>query len=85
MNIYLISQDKNDACFTYDIVVVAADSEDEARHIQPDPPHEDLDDDDPDYLKYPKWANPNFVKVKLIGIASEGQESGVIIASTHDI
>ncbi len=66
MKLYLISQDVNTGWDTYNKVVVAANTENEARNISPS-----------DY----GWVIPECVKVKLIGEAIKNTEVGVILAS----
>lgn len=75
MNLYLISQSKNNDYDTYDSAVVAADTEDAARNTHPGG-------------QWPKegrrnwdWTDPENVTVKLIGVAAEGVAAGVICAS----
>jgi hypothetical protein len=77
MNIYLISQNDADGYDTYDAAVVAANSEEEARNINPsgewrDPPYKDR-----------TWAaTPELVKVKLIGICTgDARPPGIILKS----
>lgn len=73
MYLYLLSQDENDGYDTYDAMVVAAESEYAAIRIHPDN----------DWgRKHDTWCkNHSQVKVKLIGIAKDGQEEGVILGS----
>lgn len=73
MNIYLISQTKNNAYDTYDAAVVCAESEEEARKMRPT---NDMPDD---WVKY-DWAEPEYVQVKLLGTAADGV-TGVLLAS----
>lgn len=78
MNLYLLTQGEEIGYDTYDSVVVAAKSEDEARKIHP---NEWLDD--PWNRKYGvDWCRtPEGVTVKLIGEAVKGTQSGVILSS----
>lgn len=70
MNIYLISQDQNIGYDTYDACVVAAESETIARNITPDGRFGS------------SWASsPEYVNVKLIGVAIEEIKTGVILES----
>lgn len=74
MNIYLLKQSDNNGYDTYDGVVVAAESEEEARKISPS--HFGFDPDRKD------WANcPENVRVELIGEAFSDTPRGVILAS----
>ena len=87
MNLYLISQDVNNSYDTYDSAVVAAKTELEARRTYPANSNSLLD------YSWPKWeeeeAKPygvwvkshTQVKAEFIGIAAEGVEAGVILAS----
>lgn len=75
MNLYLISQDVNNSYDTYDSAVVAAESEEAARKIRPG--EDELRPDARDWT----WTKPENVTVKLIGVADEGIEAGVICAS----
>lgn len=78
MKLWLISQDKNDDYDTYDSAVVAAATEEEARHMTPR--GRDIGENESawscDWVK-----DPNDVTVKLVGTATEGTKKGVICAS----
>jgi asparagine synthetase A len=82
MNLYLLKQSVNNDWDTYDSVVVAAETEDEAQKIHPSVYNDDLDwyksiNDD-----YSSWAfKLEDVEVIFLGVAKEGTESGVILAS----
>jgi len=82
MNLYLLVQDQNEGYDTYDSAVVCAEDEDKARIIHP---YTNVDADfDPwkDRWCSDTWASsPDRVTVKLIGVAVEGTEAGVILAS----
>ena len=78
MKLWLISQTANDDYDTYDGAVVAAETEDAARHTHPS--------DGPGWSgepgESPTWAyGPSQVTVTLIGEAVPGTEPGVICAS----
>jgi hypothetical protein len=82
MKIWLLSQDTNDGYDIFDSCVVAAETEDEARHIHPNLSW------GPDYglsaeWDVRTWVPPSEVKVKYIGVAEhpEELESRVICAS----
>jgi len=75
MNLYLLTQEINNSYDTYDSMVVAAKTEEQAQLILPR-----------SYMtweeKFGNWAyRPEEVKVKLIGKAIKGTEAGVILAS----
>lgn len=77
MNIYLISQDYNNAYDTYDSAVVAAENEEDAKTIHPSiignfVVTETIED-------YSTWAPLSKIKVKYIG--STHLPRGVICAS----
>jgi hypothetical protein len=73
LKLWLISQDANNDYDTYDSAVVAAATEDEARHINPDGNWGKL---------WSGWCNtPEQVTVKYIGIATEGVEPGIVLSS----
>ena len=72
MNLYVISQYKNNDYDTYDSAVVAAVSEDDARLIHPSGREWD---------HYTWVKKPSDVQVRLIGKAIAGTEAGVICAS----
>lgn len=75
MKLWLISQTMNDDYDTYDSAVVAAETEDEARLIQPSE-YEKWGE------KYSSWCEkPEQVTVKLIGDAIPETVAGVICAS----
>ena len=75
MNLYLISQTVNREYDTFDAAVVAAESEEIARGINPSASMftepDDLD----------SWCAPEHVSVKLIGAAAPGISSGVVLGS----
>ena len=76
MNLYYLSQDQNRGYDTYDAMVVAAESEQDARTIGPygNIPRDDYNDD--------CWAHtPDHVDVRLLGEAKEGTERGIILSS----
>jgi hypothetical protein len=78
MKLWKISQEKNGGYDTYSDAVVAAETEEEARVIQPDgnpmPKNWGSGSD---------WAPPEFVAVQYLGEASSDISSGVICASFH--
>ena len=75
LNIYLCSQDENDGYDTYDSFVGAFENEEEARNTNPDGEDMRLD-------TWCGWCKrPSDVTVKLIGVAANGVEKGVITAS----
>lgn len=74
MNLYLLSQDENNGYDTYDSVVVAAKSENDARNIKPDGSVWGA--------RYSAWCpSPDDVTVQLIGKAVKGTTQGIICAS----
>ncbi len=96
MNLYLISQDRNNGYDTYDSAVVAADTEEEAIRTHPQlllfttrwneekSRWENLNNNGDYYeVGFDSWTWPKYVKVELIGMAVEGTKAGVIIASFH--
>ena len=73
MKLWLISQTVVEGYATYDSAVVAAMTEEEARHTHPS---------DQDHRWGYDWAKfPDQVTTKLIGTAVKGTEAGVICAS----
>ena len=73
MDLYLLSQDAVTGYGTYDSVVVAAKTEEEAKGIHPCT-----------ILGWPSrgdWCSIEDVQVELIGKAKKGTQSGVILAS----
>ena len=75
MNLYLISQTVRTGYDTYDSAVVAADTPEQAANIHPS--GSDISTDD----SYTWVDTPNNVDVKLIGVAVNGIDVGVICAS----
>jgi len=71
MNLYIISQSVKEGYDTYDSMVVAAETEEDARGILPSNTAIELF----------KWAEKEHVSARLIGEAIDGTESGVILAS----
>lgn len=79
MNLYLIEQDAHDDYDTFDSAVVAAETEDEARDMNPGG-GEKIDWSKPDH--YFSWCYAREqVKVTLIGVAVPFTKSGPIVAS----
>ena len=87
MKLWLLEQDENNGYDTYDSMVVAAESEDEARHIHP---NSDLLEEataiakgwDPWKHLIDSWATtPERVTVKLLGEAIPGTKAGVVVSS----
>ena len=78
MNLYLLMQNVTMGYDTYDSVVVAAETEEEARLIHPE-----NWSDNPWNRRYAhSWAiSPEDVTVELLGVAVEGIEKGVILSS----
>lgn len=80
--IWLISQDENTGHDTYDAAVVCAVSEEKARLIHPctylnrDPWIQEYIGDDHGWCRY-----PSAVTVRLLGIAEDDAETGVVLAS----
>jgi hypothetical protein len=69
MNIYKISQDQVTHMAAYQVAIVAAENEEDARLIHPDPHNED------------NWCDsPNKVNVELLGTAIDSIKSGIIYA-----
>ena len=75
MKLWLISQTKNDNYDTYDSAVVAAETEEAARNIHPSGDQRSWGKSNYD------WCDLEYVQVKYLGVAKEGQESGVICDS----
>ena len=74
MNLYLLKQDENKGYETHDSCVVAASTEEIAKTITPS------------YIgnwdEWSSWASsPSNVSARLIGVAAENIEEGVVIAS----
>ena len=74
-HIYKISQRENNGYDTYDSAIVVAESEEEARLIHPN--GRSVFDDD-------EWCKPKYVKVELIGVASDEIELGTIICASFN-
>ena len=89
MNIYLVSQNKNNGYDTYDSFVCYVETEYEARVMSPSEHYMWKNDTwnfvylDGSYKSSVNraWCHPNFVEVKLIGNTNEEVDSGVILAS----
>ena len=73
MNLYLLTQDEVTGYDTYDSVVVAAESEEEAKGIHPCAIL--------GWRSSGDWCKIEDVQVELIGEAKKGTQSGVILAS----
>lgn len=78
MNLYLLSQTVNDGYDTYDSVVVAAETPENAIQIHPN----ETKFKDWTWEETGSWVDElNEVSCNLIGKAVEGTEEGVILAS----
>lgn len=81
MNLYKISQTVNNDWDTYDSAIVAAENEEEARKINPCN-HENSKIWWEEDINWRSWCYKlEEVEVKFIGVAKEGIEKGVIVAS----
>lgn len=79
MNLYRISQSVNDDYDTYSAAVVADESEEVARLMHP---RDGLPVSEERFLG--DWTkDPSNVSVRLIGVAADGIERGVICTSFH--
>jgi hypothetical protein len=76
MNLYLISQSVNNDYDTYDSAVVCVEDEIEASKTHPSGYEWDGGANE-----YRSWCDYRDVRVKLIGMAINGTEKGVICAS----
>jgi hypothetical protein len=77
MELWHISQDENSGYDTFSDAVVAAETEDDARHTLP-ADWIDISDEE-----YSSWCDFKFVKVTHIGTANSDIKAGVICASFH--
>lgn len=77
MNIYRLLRSGNTDYDEYVGAIVAAESEEDARMIHPDGSINETTVN----TSYPDWVPPNQVIVKLIGVAANGIERGVIMDS----
>lgn len=76
MKLWLVSQDENDGWETYDSMIVAAETEEEARNTLP--PYCTWGEVPP----YASWCRtPAAAGVKYIGEAAPGILTGVVLAS----
>jgi hypothetical protein len=75
VNLYLCSQNQNSGYDVYDSFICAANSADEAKNTLPNG----------GYVwggSYGTWCvSPDYVDVKLIGVATDNVEHGVVLAS----
>ena len=80
MNLYCISQNTNNDYDTYNSAVVAAPDEETAKLLNP---RNGSVMSEADWSRiYLVWCrSPNDVQVKLIGVAIDGQEQGLILSS----
>jgi hypothetical protein len=80
MNLYLLTQNANKEYNTYDSCIVAADTEDEARHIHPSAFHKYDNWYESKTASY-SWTHPINVDVLFIGVAAPELCKGVVLAS----
>ena len=74
--LWLLSQSVNNGYDTYDSAVVAARTEDEARHIYPGGHSFDW--------ATCFWASPDHVVVQRIGIADESVAAGTVVCASFN-
>jgi len=72
-----MSQDLHNSYDTYDSVIVAAESVDDARTIHPSGGEYEMDDDS----TWVSYSQIDQIQIELIGIAADGVERGVLLAS----
>lgn len=80
MNIYKISQDRNNYSYTYESAIVCAENEEEARRIHPDV---NGTFSNRDWFLDCWCKNIKYIKVELIGKANDNIKKGVILASLN--
>jgi len=78
MNLYLISQDKNQDWDTYDSAVVVAESEEIAKRMHPRSGELDVK---PVWASTSDWAEPEYVEVVYLGKADGINERKVVCSS----
>lgn len=91
MELWRITQDTNNGYDTYSDAIVAAETEELAKHTHPSNylwldgkwKHERADGSYMEEGHYGTWADPQLVSVEHIGEAKDGTEAGVICASFH--
>jgi hypothetical protein len=82
MNLYLLTQDKNNEYDTYDSAVVCAANEEEAKVIHPN-----LEKQLFNLITYGKddtWTDIEYVTVTLIGIADISVKEGTVICASFN-
>lgn len=87
--LYLIWQEVNNNYDTYNEAIVCANSEDDARNIDPgcqynwrnNSWHLDWEDGTSFQRENDHWCNPKDVKVKEIGVANDSLELGAVCSS----
>ena len=86
MKLFLISQDTNEGYETYTDVVVAAETGDVARNMDPSEDGALMDWDDQEKVVWSDWCRyPEDVSVKYLGEAVEGTRRSVICASFFSV
>jgi hypothetical protein len=80
LNLYLVSQNENNHYDTYDSFVIACESEEEARHTNPQDgcvmPKKDW------LYLYSSWcSSPDHVTVTYLGIADASVKHGIVCSS----
>uniref|UniRef100_A0A6M3LX54 Uncharacterized protein n=1 Tax=viral metagenome TaxID=1070528 RepID=A0A6M3LX54_9ZZZZ len=84
MKIWLISQSVNGGYGTYDSAVVVAESEEEAKIINPGGRKKNRNGDRR-VNRFKSWCHRKDVTAKLLGEAIKGVKKGVVCASYHEI
>ena len=79
MNLYLVSQTINENYDTYDSFVVAANTPEEARSIHPN--GQPIDSK---AIRYGDWTAAENTTAKVIGVAVDGTEAGVIFIASFN-
>ena len=82
MNIYLISQNKENGYNTYDSAVVVAETAKKAKETHPDPHKVDpWNKENRGYMSLCWAKRPEYVKSELIGKAKTNVDAGVVCSS----
>ncbi len=81
MNLYLISQNKNNGYDTYDSAVVCAETKEKARMIHP---YRKNKWDGTEETHIGEWCSAKHVKAKLIGKAHPEIEMGSVICASFN-
>ena len=84
MNLYLLTQDVNKGYDTYDSCVIAAETEEQAKHMHPSSYENNEKWYENQEEKFGVWTLPKNINAELIGIASDNIQQPRVICTSFN-